>query len=99
MPTTPCYPKSMRVNAGWITAWLKWPRGSSNPQGFDVEAAMLERNIRPTGYVRKANDNLRLDEMVTGLLTGLSACGRRFGNDLFRRYPIAHMPVFWLRWR
>ena len=56
-----------QINAGerWrITARLKRPHGSSNPHGFDVEASTLERNIRATGYVRKANDNLRLDEMV-----------------------------------
>ncbi len=55
------------INAGerWqLTARLKRPHGSSNPHGFDFESSMLERNIRATGYVRKADDNLRLDEMV-----------------------------------
>jgi len=56
-----------QINAGerWqLTTRLKRPHGSSNPHGFDFEASMLERNIRASGYVRKANDNLRLDEMV-----------------------------------
>ncbi|TSA53765.1 MAG: DNA internalization-related competence protein ComEC/Rec2 [Nitrosomonadaceae bacterium] len=56
-----------QINAGerWqLTARLKRPHGSSNPHGFDFEESTLERNIRATGYVRKANDNLRLDEMV-----------------------------------
>lgn len=56
-----------RINAGerWqITVRLKRPHGSVNPHGFDFEEWALERNIRATGYVRKADDNLRLDEMV-----------------------------------
>ena len=56
-----------QINAGerWqLTARLKRPHGSSNPHGFDFEESTLERNIRATGYVRKADDNLRLDEMV-----------------------------------
>lgn len=56
-----------QVNAGerWrITVRLKRPHGSVNPHGFDFEEWALERNIRATGYVRKADDNLRLDEMV-----------------------------------
>ncbi|MGH8685113.1 MAG: ComEC/Rec2 family competence protein, partial [Nitrosospira sp.] len=56
-----------QINAGerWqITARLKRPHGSVNPHGFDFEEWALERNIRATGYVRKADDNLRLDEMV-----------------------------------
>ncbi|MDN5836809.1 MAG: ComEC family competence protein [Nitrosospira sp.] len=55
------------INAGerWrITARLKRPHGSVNPHGFDFEKWALERNIRATGYVRKADDNLRLNEMV-----------------------------------
>lgn len=56
-----------RINAGerWqITVRLKRPHGSVNPHGFDFEEWALERNIRATGYVRKADDNLRLSEMV-----------------------------------
>ena len=55
------------INAGerWqITTRLKRPHGSVNPHGFDFEEWALERNIRATGYVRKADDNLRLNEMV-----------------------------------
>ncbi|MGH8763700.1 MAG: ComEC/Rec2 family competence protein [Nitrosospira sp.] len=55
------------INAGerWqITVRLKRPHGSVNPHGFDFEEWALERNIRATGYVRKADNNLRLNEMV-----------------------------------
>ena len=40
---------------------LKRPHGTVNPHGFDVEAWLLENNLRATGYVRKADVNRRLD--------------------------------------
>lgn len=44
-----------RLGAGerWrLTVRLKQPHGTSNPDGFDHEAWLLQRNIRATGYVR-----------------------------------------------
>jgi competence protein ComEC len=35
-----------------FTVRLKRPHGNVNPQGFDYEAWLFERNIRATGYVR-----------------------------------------------
>ena len=55
------------LNAGerWkITVRLKRPHGNANPHGFDYERWAFERNIRAGGYVRDANDNIRLDVMV-----------------------------------
>ena len=40
---------------------LKRPHGYANPGGFDLEAWLLERNLRATGYVRGDDRNLRLD--------------------------------------
>ena len=40
---------------------LKRPHGTVNPHGFDIEAWLLENNLRATGYVRKAEMNRRLD--------------------------------------
>ena len=40
---------------------LKRPHGTVNPHGFDVEAWLLENNLRATGYVRKADTNRRID--------------------------------------
>ncbi|MEP6941669.1 MAG: DNA internalization-related competence protein ComEC/Rec2 [Betaproteobacteria bacterium] len=40
---------------------LKRPHGTVNPSGFDVEAWLLENNLRATGYVRRDDINLRLD--------------------------------------
>lgn len=56
-----------QINAGerWqLTARLKRPHGTLNPHGFDFEQWALERNIRASGYVRKGDENLRLDGMV-----------------------------------
>jgi competence protein ComEC len=46
-----------------LTVRLKRPHGNANPNGFDYEAWLLERNIRATGYVRQ-NPPQRLAEMV-----------------------------------
>ena len=46
-----------------LTVRLKRPHGNANPNGFDYEAWLLERNIRATGYVRQ-NPPQRLTEMV-----------------------------------
>lgn len=56
-----------QVNAGerWkFTVRIRRPHGSANPHGFDFEVWALERNLRATGYVRKSDDNVRLDAMV-----------------------------------
>jgi competence protein ComEC len=44
----------LRAGERWqFTVRLKMPHGTHNPQGFDLEAWMLERNISATGYVRE----------------------------------------------
>ena len=40
---------------------LKRPHGTVNPNGFDVEAWLLENGLRATGYVRTDDANARLD--------------------------------------
>jgi competence protein ComEC len=39
---------------------LRRPHGNVNPGGFDLEAWLLERNLRATGYVRPNGGNARL---------------------------------------
>ncbi len=54
----------VRPGERWqMTVRLKRPHGNANPNGFDYEAWLLERNIRATGYVRQ-NPPQRLAEMV-----------------------------------
>ncbi|MCL6594465.1 MAG: ComEC/Rec2 family competence protein, partial [Alicyclobacillus sp.] len=61
---------AVRAGERWeFTVRLRRPHGSANPGGFDLEAWMLERGLRATGYVREgARDSaaaaLRLDAMV-----------------------------------
>ena len=43
---------------------LKRPHGNLNPHGYDYEAALLERGVRATGYVRTSDLNLRQDAFV-----------------------------------
>jgi competence protein ComEC len=40
---------------------LRRPYGVANPNGFDYEAWLVERNIRATGYVRARGGSRRLD--------------------------------------
>ncbi len=54
----------LRPGERWqMTVRLKRPHGNANPNGFDYEAWLLERNIRATGYVRPVPPQ-RLTEMV-----------------------------------
>ncbi|HKP65627.1 MAG TPA: ComEC/Rec2 family competence protein, partial [Casimicrobiaceae bacterium] len=51
------------VHAGerwYLTVRLKRPHGNVNPNGFDLEAWLLERNLRATGYVRDSSTNARV---------------------------------------
>src|SRR5450631_4489572 len=43
------------------TVRLKRPHGTVNPHGFDVEAWLLENDLRATGYVRADDENRRID--------------------------------------
>ncbi len=56
---------AVRAGERWrLMVRLKRPHGSANPHGFDFEAWALERGIRASGYVRKAEGNARLDELA-----------------------------------
>jgi len=52
----------VRAGERWrLTVRLKRPHGYANPGGFDLEAWLLERNLRATGYVRASGANAALD--------------------------------------
>jgi competence protein ComEC len=44
-----------------LTLRLKRPHGTVNPHGFDVEAWLLENELRATGFVRAGDNDRRLD--------------------------------------
>jgi competence protein ComEC len=51
-------PPAVHPGQRWrLSARLRRPHGSANPQGFDYEAWLLERGIRATGYVRSGRGN------------------------------------------
>ncbi|HMA32592.1 MAG TPA: DNA internalization-related competence protein ComEC/Rec2 [Casimicrobiaceae bacterium] len=53
-------PPAVRAGERWtLTLRLKRPHGNVNPHGFDLEAWLLERNFRATGYVRDDPANAR----------------------------------------
>lgn len=57
--------RAVRPGERWrFTVRLKRPHGNANPQGFDYEAWLLERNIRATGTIRLHRDARRLDAFV-----------------------------------
>ena len=47
-----------------LTVRLRRPHGLLNPNGFDYEAWLLERNLRATGYVRAPSTAKRLKALV-----------------------------------
>lgn len=58
-------PPEFHAGERWqLTVRLKRPHGNANPNGFDFEAWLLERNIRASGYVRQEDGNRRLAEQV-----------------------------------
>jgi competence protein ComEC len=55
---------ALRAGERWrLTVRLKRPHGNLNPHGFDFEAWLFERDIRATGYVRRAEGNVRYDDL------------------------------------
>lgn len=62
--TSPLAPLPPVIHAGerWhLTVKLRRPHGNVNPDGFDLEAWLLEHDLRATGYVREDPGNVRTD--------------------------------------
>ena len=60
-------PSPPQVHAGerWtLTLRLRRPHGNVNPHAFDLEAWLLERGLRATGYVRDGGPNVRVAAFV-----------------------------------
>ena len=52
----------LRAGERWrLTVRLKRPHGNINPGGFDLEAWLLQRGLRATGYVASAGVQRRVD--------------------------------------
>lgn len=58
-------PRRLAAGERWqFTVRLKQPHGTANPDGFDYEAWLLQKNIRATGYVREKAGTERLGESL-----------------------------------
>ncbi len=59
----------LRAGEGWrLSVRLRRPHGNFNPDGFDFEGWMFERDIRAVGYVRSRDVTERTDELASGIL-------------------------------
>jgi competence protein ComEC len=55
-------PPNLHAGERWqLCVRLKRPHGTINPHGFDLEAWLLENELRATGYVRQGESSRRLD--------------------------------------
>ena len=83
-----------------VTVRLKRPHGSANPHGFDVEAWLLENNLRATGYVRR-DPSERAPRRLRGPAGRLRPARprRRARPDPGRVAGFARTPACWWRWR
>ena len=56
---------ALRAGERWqFVVRLKRPHGTINPHGFDLEAWLLQNDLRATGYVRTDDANRRLDALA-----------------------------------
>jgi competence protein ComEC len=62
---TPQHPPIVHAGERWtLTVRLKRPHGNVNPDGFDLEAWLLEHDLRATGYVRDDPANVRVSDFA-----------------------------------
>lgn len=89
----------LRPGERWrLTVRLKRPHGNANPQAFDYEAWLLERNIRATGYVRAAPDGAPVTALVASPGYGSERLRHRIRESFLallppERYPLAGILV------
>ncbi len=75
-----------RVRAGeqWrMTVRLKKPHGTSNPNGFDLEAWMLERGLGAAGYVRDQPTPVRVMQLAHSPAAWLAATRDQIRQRIF----------------
>jgi len=79
-------PPELRPGERWqLVVRLRRPHGLHNPGVFDYSAWLLERGIRATGYVRRHDDNRRLDASVPGFLHAVHRVRDTVRRDFARR--------------
>lgn len=55
------YPSNIIAGQKWqLSVKLKPPSGMMNPGGFDYEGSLFQQGIGATGYIKKANTNIKI---------------------------------------
>ena len=78
------------VHAGerWtLTLRLKRPHGNVNPDGFDLEASLLEHDLRATGYVRDDAANVRVSAFAGRAADYVQRARERMRERISRALP------------
>ncbi len=79
---------TIRAGERWrLTVRLRRPHGNVNPGGFDLEAWLLERNLRATGYVRVGEPNARLGEFAGRPLDHVQRARERIRDRIVAALP------------
>ena len=83
-------PPSVHAGERWtLTARLKRPHGNVNPHGFDLEAWLLEHDLRATGYVRNAANNRRVTAFAGRAGDHVQRARERVRERVGRALPLA----------
>jgi competence protein ComEC len=78
----------LRAGERWrLTVRLRRPHGNVNPGGFDLEAWLLERNLRATGYVRVGGGNERIGAFAGRPLDYVQRARERIRDRIARALP------------
>jgi competence protein ComEC len=78
----------VRAGERWhLTARLRRPHGNVNPGAFDLEAWLLERNLRATGYVRIGEHNERLGAFAGRPLDHVQRARERIRDRIVAALP------------
>ena len=78
----------VRAGERWrLTVRLRRPHGNVNPGGFDLEAWLLERNLRATGYVRVGGSNERVGAFAGRPLDHVQRARERIRDRIAEALP------------
>ena len=78
-------PPTIRAAERWtLHVRLRRPHGNINPGGFDLEAWLLERNLRATGFVRPDAENHRVDAFAGAPLDYVQRARETIRDDALR---------------
>jgi competence protein ComEC len=80
----------VRAGERWyLTVRLRRPHGNVNPGAFDLEAWLLERNLRATGYVRIGEHNERVGAFAGRPLDHVQRARERIRDRIAAIVPAA----------